>query len=111
MGTNPISFKKIGDWFMADAICESGYTYAFIFRNSKVPPIIHYLYTTSKRVLYLMKTVPNDWVLMYMDNSFKNVKLCWAAFIEKCLVHGVTRKAGRGIPDTVRQIEVKSNAN
>ena len=55
-----INFKKIGDGFMCDAICECGYTYSFIFRHDEVPEIIHDLSKTSKRVLHLIQQVPND---------------------------------------------------
>ena len=103
-----ITFKKIGDGFMCDAICECGYTYSFIFRNDKVPDIIHDLSNTSKRVLHLIQEVPNDWINVYMDNLFNSVKLCEAAWIEKAKVHGVVRKSGRGIPTEVTQIEVKA---
>jgi hypothetical protein len=32
-----ISYKKEGDGFQADCICESGYTYTFYFRNVPAP--------------------------------------------------------------------------
>ena len=65
---------------MCDAIiCESGYTFSFIFCIDNVPNIIHDFSNTSKRVLYLIKEVPNNLIDAYMDNLFKSVKLCEAA--------------------------------
>ena len=28
-----ITFKKVGDGFLVDALCADGYTYSFYFRN------------------------------------------------------------------------------
>jgi hypothetical protein len=36
-----INYKKEGDGFLADSICEEGYTYSFFFRNQPAPA--HYL--------------------------------------------------------------------
>ena len=33
-----INFKRTGDGFQCDAICQDGYCYSFVFRNEKVDP-------------------------------------------------------------------------
>ena len=45
-----------------------------------------------------------------MDNLYNSYLLCKISFIRdmKVMVHGVTRKATRGIPPAVKQEEVKN---
>ena len=33
-----ITYKTAGDGFQCDALCESGFTYQFYFRNDPAPP-------------------------------------------------------------------------
>ena len=48
-----------------------------------------------------------------MDNLYNNAAFCCYAYNQqtKVLVHGVTRKWGRGIPDCILQEEVKNKGS
>lgn len=86
---------------MHNAIIESGYTYTFIFRNDKATNIIHEVSNTSKQILYLINSAPNDWIHIYVETLFDIVKLCKSAYIEQVIVYGVTRKISRSLPDII----------
>ena len=43
-----------------------------------------------------------------MDNLYKNGKLCRDEYVEKKILHCVTRTHGRGVPEEIIQKEVKS---
>eukprot|EP01043_Picozoa_sp_COSAG02_P009074 COSAG02_NODE_302_length_25234_cov_43.365307_14_plen_804_part_00 len=103
-----ITYKREGDGFQCDAVCDNGYTFAFIFRQETAPPSGLGLSPLHERVMYLLKTLPNDWTRIFMDNLYNSVKFCRAAYTIKCLTHGVARTWGRGIPDSVLQSEEKN---
>ena len=110
-----ISYKKEGDGFQCDAICDRGYTFAFYFRHGE-PPKLHpqlddlKLPPTARRVVWLAQQLPNYWTRIYMDNLFNSQKLFSALYRVKALAHGVMRTSGRGFPPSVKQDEEK-NAN
>ena len=104
-----ITYKRIGDGFQADAICEDGYTYAFKFRHDLVPSVgTEDLSPLHKRCVWLMKELQNDWTSIYLDNLYNSLKFTKVAYKEKCLVHGVVRTHQRGLPSSVIQKEEKS---
>jgi hypothetical protein len=106
-----ISYKKEGDGFQADCICENGYTYTFYFRNVAAPR----KYFQKKcsplhaRVLFLFDQLPSKNMVVGLDNLYISVRFCREAVIRKnnVTVHGVCQKEGRGIPPCVLQKEVK----
>ena len=110
-----ISYKKEGDGFQCDALCDRGYTFAFYFRHGE-PPKLHPLLDdlklppTARRVVWLAQQLPNYWTRIYMDNLFNSQKLFSALYRVKALAHGVMRTSGRGFPPSVKQDEEK-NAN
>ena len=110
-----ISYKKEGDGFQCDAICDRGYTFSFFFRHGD-PPILSdsfkdlLLPPTARRVVWLAQRLPNVWTRIYMDNLFNSQKLFSALYQVKALAHGVMRTSGRGFPSSVKQDEEK-NAN
>jgi hypothetical protein len=85
-----ISYKKEGDGFQCDAICDRGYTFASWFRhgdppklpaeydNMKLPP-------TACRVVWLALKLPNQWTRIYVDNLFNSQKLYGALYRAKAL--------------------------
>ena len=104
-----ITYKRIGDGFQADAICEEGYTYAFKFRHDLVPNVgSDDLSPLHKRCVWLMRQLENDWTRIYMDNLYNSLKFVKIAYGEKCLVHGVVRTHQRGLPGSVIQKEAIS---
>lgn len=108
-----ISYKREGDGFQCDALCDRGYTYSFWFRCGK-PPVIpqtfkhHDLSPTAKRVVWLALRVPNEWTRIYMDNLFNSKKLFAALYQAKALAHGVARTSHRGLPNLIIQREEKN---
>ena len=110
-----ISYKKEGDGFQCDAICDRGYTFAFYFRHGEPPKLPSHLDDlklppTARRVVWLAQQLPNHWTRIYMDNLFNSQKLFSALYRVKALAHGVMRMSGRGFPPSVKQDEEK-NAN
>eukprot|EP01048_Picozoa_sp_COSAG05_P016972 COSAG05_NODE_2256_length_3329_cov_2.630031_4_plen_225_part_00 len=105
-----ITYKAEGDGFQCDAVCENGYTIAFLWRHEDAPPSGHGLSQLHERTLWLMKQLSNDWTAVFMDNLYTSTSLARAAHAEKTLIHGVARKSGRGLDPRVIQVEEKSRA-
>ena len=103
-----ITYKRVGDGFQCDSICDEGYCFAFIFCHDTQPKYKHNLCNTSEQVIWLIQQLKNNWSRIYMDNLFNSVALYKAAYEEKALMHGVCRTNGRGLPQTVIQREEKS---
>jgi hypothetical protein len=108
-----ISYKREGDGFQCDAVCDRGYTYSFWFRCGK-PPVLpqtfkhHDLSPTAKRVVWLALRLPNQWTRIFMDNLFNSKKLFAALYQAKALAHGVARTSHRGVPNSIIQREEKN---
>jgi hypothetical protein len=59
-----ISYKREGDGFQCDAVCNGGYTYSFYFRHGPPPNVgEHYkhleLSPMARRVVWLASWLPN----------------------------------------------------
>ena len=98
-----ISYKKEGDGFQCDAVCDDGYTFSFYFRHCDPPTLPANfkdsdLSPTAQRVVWLALRLPNLWSRIHMDNLFNSRKLFTALYSAKCLAHGVVRTTGRGLP-------------
>ena len=109
-----ITYKKEGDGFQCDAVCDRGYTFSFYFRHGDAPKLPRQfdhlnLSPTAKRVVWLVLRLPNNWTNVFMDNLFNSRKLFTALYIAKALGHGVARTDGRGLPPSVIQ-KVEKNA-
>ena len=103
-----VSYKREGDGFQCDALCDEGYTFSFFFRHGDTPTLGKeydhlQLSDTAKRVVWLAERLPNVWTRVYMDSLFNSQKRFSALYIAKCLGHGVCRPTGRGIPDGIKQ--------
>jgi hypothetical protein len=110
-----ITYKREGDGFQCEAICDHGYMYAFWFQCAKPPEVPemykHYdLSPTAKRVVWLALQLPNCWTRIYIDNLFNSHKLFMALYQAKALGHGVVRPHGRGMPPQIVQMEEKNVA-
>jgi len=108
-----ILYKREGDGFQCDAVCDRGYTYSFYFRHGDAPDLPEEfkkfkLSPTARRVVWLALRLPNLWTRIYMDNLFNSRKLYSALHMANALTHGVARTTGRGIPPSVVQKEEKN---
>jgi hypothetical protein len=108
-----ISYKREGDGFQCDAVCDRGYTYSFWFRHGPPPTLGPEfkdleLSPTARRVVWLAQRLPNKFTRIYMDNLFNSVKLYSALYRAEALAHGVARTNGRGIPMAIIQKEEKN---
>ena len=109
-----ITYKREGDGYQCDAVCEDGYTFSFYFRHGDAPKLPErfndlQLSNTAKRVVYLLLQLPNLWTHCFMDNLFNSRRLFTAAYRAKVLCHGVVRHHGRGVPEEVIQKKVKDS--
>jgi len=106
-----INYKKEGDGFQADCICEKGFTYTFYYRNVSAPKkyLKRKCSPLHSRVLFMFDQLPCKNVIVGLDNLYISARFCREALIgkNKVMVHGVCRKEGRGIPPCVLQKEVK----
>ena len=110
-----ISYKREGDGFQCDAVCDEGYTFSFYFRHGDAPQLPdsykhHDLSPTARRVIWLARRLPNNWTAIFMDNLFNSRKLYSALYQAKALGHGVCRSSGRGTCEQVHQAEEKNKA-
>jgi hypothetical protein len=109
-----ITYKQEGDGFQCDAISDDGYTYSFYFRNQ--PPPDKYIKSgyspLHARVSWLFDCLKSKHHKVGMDNLYMSAKFCRQSYVHpnKILLHGVTRKGGRGLPTHVLQEEVQSKA-
>lgn len=104
-----VTFKKVGDGFLLDALCSDGYTYTFYFRNQPAPKswIDKGLSPLHARVMSLVQQLPNETrnYVCGMDNLYISPK--FAKFMlnesgKRVMIHGVCRPS-RGIPKCIIQ--------
>jgi hypothetical protein len=103
-----ILYKREGDRFQCNPVCDEGYTYSFFFRHVDAPtvgPAYKHLdlFDMAKQVIWLAKQLANLWMCIYMDNLYNSEKLLTALMIAECLAHSVACPTGRGIPDGIKQ--------
>ena len=111
-----VTFKRAGDGFLIDAICEDGYTYSFYPRN--VPPPKRWVdkgYSpTHSRILFMLESLPDQYYTCGMDNLFISAKFLRGAYTDtksKTMIHGVCRTSGRGLPECVLQVDLSKDRN
>ena len=79
-----ITYKRIGDGFQCDAICEGGYTISFRFRHDETPNTGHSkLCPLHQRVIYLVRQLNTNWNVVVMDNLYNSRALAEALYEEK----------------------------
>ena len=105
-----ITYKNEGDGFQADALAQEGYCYQFHMRNDPAPRKYSAYSPLHARVMALFDSLEEKYHHAGFDNLYNSASFCRASFNhnKKVLCHGVTRKGGRGIPDCVKQDEVKN---
>lgn len=107
-----VNYKKAGDGFMIDSICEDGFTISFYPRNSPAPTkwLQKGFSPTHSRILHMLDTLDGQYYRCGMDNLFISAKFLRGAFADcssKVMIHGVCRKTGRGIPSCILQADEK----
>ena len=107
-----ISYKREGDGFQCDAICDDGFTYSFYFRNEPPPEKYSHMSALHARVLGLFDILQDEFHRVGCDNLYVSAKLCKEAYnhTKKVMIHGVCRMFGRGFPSMTIQEEVKTPA-
>ena len=107
-----ITYKKEGDGFQADCICDSGYTFTFYFRNQPAPKayIDMGFSPLHSRCLALFDCFLDEHHMVRFDNLYMSAKFCLGSFQHpmKVMVEGVTRTSQRGLPKEIVQHEVKN---
>lgn len=102
-----INYKKEGDGFHCDALCDAGFTFSVFFRN-KLPPA-HYTRAgyspLHARSLWLFDRLQDKLHHCWVDNLYMSAKFAKAAFNgrNKVMTAGVTRTVDRGVPQCVIQ--------
>jgi len=107
-----ITYKKEGDGFQCDCICDDGYTFTFYFRNQPAPKkwLDKGYSPLHARCMALFDCFLDDYHQVRFDNLYMSAKFCLGAaqHPRKVLVEGVTRTSQRGLPKEIIQHEVKS---
>lgn len=111
-----INYKRVGDSFQCNAICQDGYCYDFIFRNEPVND--KYLEVVSKkevsrlhaRCVTLFNLLQNEYHQVKLDNLYNSGKFRKLSrnYKKKVFNSGVIRKDNRGVPSCIYQVEKKS---
>ncbi len=102
-----ISYKRVGDGFLVDALCADGYTYTWYFCNQLAPKhwIDKGLSPLHSRVMSIFQQLPQNTenYKCGMDNLFMLPKFAKAAFNlsgKKVMIHGVCRPS-RCVPKCI----------
>ena len=100
-----ITYKKEGDGFQCDALCDDGYNFTFYLRHA--PPPVKYtsigFSTLHARVMAIFDEVTDEYHECGVDNMYMSTNFCRDAYThpKKIKLHGVTRKSGRYLPSTI----------
>ena len=101
-----ITYKRAGDGFQCDALCENGFTFSVFFRNEPSPRKYKRMGFSDlhARVMALFDAITDAHTRIWMDNLYVSSLFCRAAYChdKKILVAGVAR-ASRGVPKVVMQ--------
>ena len=105
-----ITYKKEGDGFQMDAICDRGYTYAYYMRNQPVPEkyVEMGLSPLHSRCFALFDTLRDFYHEVNFDNLYTSAKFAYFAYVfhpKKVKTQGVIRTGGKGCPSQVLQRE------
>ena len=102
-----VTYKKEGDGFMCDAVCDHGYTFSFYFRNEPPPSKYSHLSSLHARCLCLFDFFEDKYHEVACDNLYVSAKFTREAYKHKAkvLIHGVCRTHGRGFPEFCIQQE------
>ena len=109
-----ITYKKEGDGFQCDCICDGGYTFTFYFQNQPAPKkwLDMGFSPLHSQCMALFDCFVDDYHQVRFDNLYMSAKFCLGSYNHprKVMVEGVTRTGSRGVPHQVLQHEVTTKA-
>ena len=106
-----ITYKRKGNGFQYDALCDSGYTYNFYFHHTSPPAAYkNILLPLRSRVMSLFDRLEEKYPECDIDKLYMSAKFCKDAYDHpnNIKLHGITRKCGQGLPKSVLQEEVQN---
>ena len=105
-----IKYKKEGDGFQCDAICEDGYCFTFWYRCDTPPRVVPAdVSARDDRCAWLVEQLPGLWYRLWMDNLFTSFKFGVMLAARNCLFGGTCQTADwRGLHSAVIQKEAKT---
>ena len=100
-----IKYKKEGDGFQCDCICEDGYCFTFWFRCDDAPRAVPKdVSDRDDRCAWLVEQLPGAWYHLWMDNLFTSYKFGTMLAERMCLFGGTCQTADwRGLHNAVIQ--------
>ena len=107
-----ITYKKEGDGFQCDALCDYDYTFTFYFPQE--PPPVEYtsagLSPLHDRVMALFDDVTDEYHECGVENLYMYAKFFRDAYnhTKKIKLHGVTRNSGRELPASIMLEELNN---
>ena len=107
-----IKYKREGDGFQADCICDDGYTITFWFRCDHLPCTAEKdVSDRDTRCAWLVDQLPGAWYWLFMDNLFTSWKFGEMLAKRQCLFAGTcTVEQWRGMHGEVVQKAVTKKA-
>ena len=102
-----IKYKREGDGYQFDAVCEREYTFSFWPRWTPPPASIVGVAPTFARMLWLIERTGGKWHRIYCDNLYISAAVLRRALDRKTLVAGTCREGGRGFPAIADQAVAK----
>lgn len=111
-----ITYKKEGDGFQMDAICDRGFTYAYYMRNQLAPKkyLDQGLSPLHARCMSLFDTLKDSYHEANFDNLYTSTKFAFFSYVhhpKKVKTQGVIRSGGKGCPAEVVQREEADKKN
>ena len=93
----------------ADAVCDLGFTYNFVFRHEDIKILDKELSPLHNRCKFLVHQFPHTFHRVTVDNLYPSVKFLTKMYLDEATMFGGTcRTWGRGLPNSIIQQEVKS---
>lgn len=105
-----IKYKREGDGYQLDALCDREYTFSFWPRWTAPPASIVGVAPTFARMLWLIERTGGKWHRIYCDNLYISAAVLRRALALKTLVAGTCREGGRGFPPIADQAVAKGVA-
>ena len=107
-----ITYKRKGDGFQCNALCQDGFCYQFYFRNHPDPSkyLKQGISPLHEKVMNIFDSTKDKFHICGMDNLCNLALLCKRSFIHKMkfMIYGVTRTGMREIPYAIKQEEVEN---
>jgi hypothetical protein len=78
-----VNYKREGDGFLTDALCDRGYTCCFFFHNVPVPKryVDRRKSQLHSRMLFLFDCLKDCYHTVGMDNLYLSLRFCCEAFV------------------------------